>query len=190
MYHWLLELDKKIFFFINLNNNQTFDNIFWYISQWYTWILFYFFVVLLSIKKEKKNSIFFISLLILGIGVADVVSTQLFKEVFHRLRPCHTPEMTDFVHIVRGKCGGTYGFVSSHAANFFAIATFTSLEFKNYLYTTISFLIATFVIYSRIYLGVHFPADVIFGAILGSIIGFSIFFLYQKLILKRFSKNI
>lgn len=185
MYNWLLQLDKKLLFFINLNNNQTFDYIFWYVSQWYTWIPFYLFIVLWSIKKEKKNNIIFLALLFFGIGIADIVSTQLFKELFHRLRPCHTPEIKDFIHLVSGKCGGTYGFVSSHAANFFTIATFTSFVFKNKLYTIISFLIATFVIYSRIYLGVHFPADVLCGGLLGFSIGFSIYFLYKKVKIKK-----
>ncbi|WP_223265865.1 phosphatase PAP2 family protein [Vicingus serpentipes] len=111
------------------------------------------------------------------IFLSDKISVYFFKEVFMRLRPCHNPEIANLVHIVSDHCGGQYGFVSSHATNTFALAVFVGLLVKQ----KISWLLPTLVIwaavvsYSRIYLGVHYPGDVICGAILGAIIGKFVF---------------
>ncbi len=116
----------------------------------------------------------FLGLLLL---VGDRTSVMLFKDVFERLRPCHNPELANLVHIINGKCGGQYGFLSSHATNSFALAIFTGLLFKkHYKYMMVSMLIwAAVVSYSRVYVGVHFPADILCGAILGSVVGFGVF---------------
>lgn len=105
---------------------------------------------------------------------ADQISVQLFKDVFMRLRPCHNPEIADLIHTINGACGGQYGFVSSHAANTFGLALFVGLIFKKHVPFLLKALLiwAAVVSYSRIYVGVHYPADLICGAILGSIIAF------------------
>ena len=90
----------------------------------------------------------------------------------------------DIVHLVKNKCGGKYGFVSSHATNTFAIASFLSLLFKNKYFSGFIIFWAAFVSYSRIYLGVHFPFDVLCGAILGTIIGILVFIAYKNTLLK------
>lgn len=110
----------------------------------------------------------------LVIVFSDQISVQLFKEAFMRLRPCHNPNIADLVHTINGECGGNYGFVSSHASNTFALALFVGLIFKKHF----SFLLyamlvwSALVSYSRIYVGVHYPADIVCGAILGSTIAF------------------
>lgn len=113
---------------------------------------------------------------VIVIILADQISVNLFKEVFLRLRPCHNPEIKDLVHTINGACGGKYGFVSSHASNTFALAVFVGSVFKKQvewmLFTM--FLWAAIVSYSRIYVGVHYPGDVLVGALLGSLIGFLI----------------
>lgn len=93
-----------------------------------------------------------------------------------RLRPCHNPELANLVHTINGACGGQYGFVSSHAANTFALAVFVVLVLKKHFKWMFCFMLvwATIVSYSRIYVGVHYPGDVLGGALLGSTIGFLI----------------
>lgn len=106
------------------------------------------------------------------ITLSDQVSVHAFKNVFERLRPCHTPDLLLVVHTVE-KCGGQFGFVSSHAANSFALAFFISgLLRKSYKWIPyLMYSWAVLTIYSRVYLGVHFPGDVLGGAILGMILG-------------------
>jgi undecaprenyl-diphosphatase len=142
-------------------------------------------MIYIFLKKYKKYGIIALLFLIFAIGISDFLSVNLFKEVFKRLRPCHNEEILNVVHLVNGHCGGKYGFISSHAANFFALATFSSLFLKNRYFTFIIFFIAVLVAYSRIYLGVHYPLDVFCGAIFGSFISILFYLLFKKLLKKN-----
>lgn len=164
-------------------HNQFFDFIMYWVSAPVTWIPLYFFFIYLLYRHYPKNWWIYVIVLIISVGLSDWLSVHLFKNQFHRLRPCHNLELKGLVHIVRDHCGGKYGFVSSHAANMFAIATFMFLSLRKkikhigiYLY-----LWASLIIYSRIYLGVHFPADIIGGALLGSLIASAIFILIRTI---------
>ncbi len=119
---------------------------------------------------------------VLVIVLSDQISVHAFKQVFLRYRPCHNLLLQAQVHLNDG-CGGMYGFVSSHAANTFALAMFLSLLFKNKIkyFGLAIFVWAAFVSYSRIYNGVHYPADIACGAILGMGIGIVVFKIYQLL---------
>ena len=122
--------------------------------------------------------------------LADQISVQLFKNVFERLRPCHNPEITSMVHTL-GRCGGRFGFVSSHASNSFALAIFTGLLLRNhyrFLFPIIVFW-AVLVSYSRVYVGVHYPGDILGGAILGAVVAVFVYSL-MKFINKRFNLKI
>jgi len=115
--------------------------------------------------------------------IADQSSVQLFKNVFKRLRPCHNPLISDLVHTLHGKCGGQFGFVSSHATNCFSLAVFTGLllrsRYKYMLYLMLFW--AALVSYSRVYVGVHYPGDILGGAILGSIVAIFVYWLMKIL---------
>jgi len=171
----LLQLDTDLFLFLNSLHSDFFDQIMWFISGKIQWLPLYALLIFFIIRKFKIKSIIILASLILAIVFSDQISVHLFKDVFQRLRPCHNPQIAYLVHIVNNHCGGQYGFVSSHAANTFALATFISYLFKN-KYVSYSILIwATIVSYSRIYLGVHYPGDVICGALLGTILGISFY---------------
>ena len=144
------------------------------------WIPLYLLLFFFTAIKYKWKTLYigiFIGLLFL---VGDQVSVKLFKDVFERLRPCHNPHLVGLVHVIDG-CGGQYGFVSSHATNSFALALFSGLLLKkHYKYILpIMLLWAALVSYSRIYVGVHYPGDILSGAILGSIIGILVFWLMK-----------
>jgi len=176
----LIELDTQLFLAINSWNSDFFDTFMHLVSGHYFWFPFFALIIYQFYKKDKKKALFAILFLIFAVGLADFVSVHAFKEVFNRLRPCHNPAIKSMVHLVNNHCGGRYGFVSSHAANFFSIAMFSSLYInKKHMYF-LSFAIAILVAYSRIYLGVHYPSDVWGGAILGISIAFVIYKIYSK----------
>ena len=180
-----------MFLFLNGINSSNFDIIFSWITNKKSWIPLYLLLLFVTALKFKWKAIYvfiFIGLLIL---LADKVSVLLFKDVFERLRPCHNPVISNVVHIINGHCGGEYGFVSSHAANSFAVAIFSGLLLKNHYKFVLSTLMfwAVLVSYSRIYVGVHYPGDVLGGAILGCFFGIFIFWL-MKLANRQFNLKI
>jgi len=167
----LASFDTWLFLLLNGLYFENVDPIMVWISQKFTWIPLYIFLIILIIRKHQLKSMLIIfPFIVLLITLSDQISVHLFKNIFERLRPCHNIELKDLVHLV-GNCGGQYGFLSSHASNTFALATFLILLMRQrtYLYTLIFW--AGIVSYSRIYLGVHYPSDIIAGACLGIIIG-------------------
>ncbi|MEQ9299163.1 MAG: phosphatase PAP2 family protein, partial [Cyclobacteriaceae bacterium] len=109
---------------------------------------------------------------LLAVAATDQLTSSLMKPGFERLRPCHDPSLSETIRIVDG-CGGKYGFASGHAANTFMLAIFFVTLFRGNKLFLWMILWAAVVAYSRIYLGVHFPGDVLVGAMLGSLIGLS-----------------
>jgi len=172
----LLQFDTEVFLFLNGLHNSTFDFLMYWISTTVVWIPLWLLFVYLLVIEYKKQAIWLILALLVAVSLADSISVNLFKNIFERLRPCHNEEISQLVHIVKDHCGGKYGFVSSHASNAFAIAVFIgqALKHKFKYILLLSLLWAILVSYSRIYLGVHFPADIIGGAMLGSLISWII----------------
>jgi undecaprenyl-diphosphatase len=183
MLEYLLHLDKQLFLILNGIHNDTFDFIMYWVSSKELWIPLYLFFIYILYRSYGRGFWLPLILVIFTVGVADFVSVKLFKEVFERLRPCHDAELIPLVHLVKGKCGGSYGFVSSHATNMFSLATILWLLIRTKFPKSIYLLIpwAALIGYSRIYLGVHYPGDVLGGSLLGIIMGFIGFKVYQWL---------
>jgi undecaprenyl-diphosphatase len=142
------------------------------------WVPLYLAILIAIGKKYKRKFLVMILFITIAAVLADQFSV-LFKNLFERLRPCHEPELQGIVHLVKGECGGLYGFVSSHASNSFNVALLSLLFVKKRWFTLCIILWAAIVGYSRIYLGVHYPGDVICGSLLGSLIGWGIYSLYK-----------
>lgn len=174
------DLDTQLFLYLNSKHNPFFDVVMFWASHKYFWIPLYAFFLFLAYKHFGKK-IWMVALgAVLVIVLADQISVHAFKNVFLRYRPCHNLQICDQVHLNDGK-GGTYGFISSHAANTFALAMFLSLLFRNKMkhFGFLVFLWAAFVSYSRIYNGVHYPSDIAIGAIVGMGIGIVVYKLFQ-----------
>jgi undecaprenyl-diphosphatase len=191
MIEQLISWDKSLLLFLNGIHSDFSDFIMYWISARFTWFPFYLFLLFFVIRNYKLRTIDVLIFVAILITASDMISYHCFKEVFHRLRPCHDPSINSMVHLVYGECGGKYGFVSSHAANTFATALFMIqiLGKKIKWLTPVMLIWAAIVSYSRIYLGVHFPFDVLCGAILGMIIGIAIGKLfnwyYKNFVLKK-----
>ncbi len=177
----LKEFDVQLFLYLNSKHNSFFDVIMYWVSHRFFWIPLYLFFLFLVFKQVGKHIwlvIIFATLLIL---LSDQLSVHAFKEVFLRYRPCHNLIIQSQVHLLNNYCGGTYGFVSSHATNSFALAMFLFLFLKNKIKHIGVFIFswAALVSYSRIYSGVHYPADIVVGGILGMGIGIAVFKFYS-----------
>lgn len=160
-------LDTSLFLFLNGLHTSFFDGFMYAFSAKLTWIPLYASVLYIIIRHWKKDAVWIALALILCIVISDQVSSGLIKHLVHRLRPSQTDDLKALVHIVNDYRGGLYGFVSSHAANAVGFALLSSMLFKQRFYTVAVFSWAVLISYSRIYLGVHYPLDIVGGAIVG-----------------------
>jgi len=187
MIETLRNIDTQVFLFLNGYHNDFWDFIMYWASNKFVWAPLYAYLLFLIIRKFNKESIWILITIIALIVISDQLSVAI-KNLFERLRPCHEPDLEGLVHIVKDKCGGSFGFVSSHACNHFSLAVFLIILFsKKVRFFTLPILLwAAFISYSRIYLGVHYPGDVISGAILGALIGLMVGKTYKLLQRKYF----
>ncbi len=165
----ILDVDKELFLYLNSFHNYFWDTIMLMVTRKETWAPLYLIIIYFFIKNYRSKSVLILLFLVLTVVAGDQISV-LIKESVQRLRPVHEPAIADIVHNVFRK-GGLHGFVSSHATNMFAIFVFTSRIFKNRNYFFMMLFWAVVISYSRIYIGVHYPLDIIGGALLGWLLG-------------------
>jgi len=179
----LLQLDRRLFHFINHDlTNPFFDWLCPIVRNPVVWAPLYLFILVFSIYRYKKIGVYIILGLLLSFGLADRGSAGLIKPMVQRLRPCHEPAIANTI-IVRVPCGSGYSFPSAHASNHFAIACFLSLVFysrwRKIWWVAIPW--AFVISFSQVYVGVHYPFDVTFGALYGLLVGYIVYLLFKKL---------
>jgi len=173
----LLEIDKKLFLIINQTNSPFWDRVVYWITHELFWIPLYIVLLYLIIKSFKKRSWLILLTIAVLITICDQFASGLVKPYIQRLRPCFDPNLKAIVHVV-GRHHGLYSFISSHAANTFGLATFLWLLFRSH-YWFLLFVWASIVSYARIYGGVHYPGDILLGALSGVCCGWVTYTLYN-----------
>ncbi len=176
--------DKQAMIFLNNLGSSTFDPFWILVSEKWFWIPLYVIFLYFLYKNFNKKSLFYILLFVaLGITASDQIA-NIFKFGFERLRPCHDPSLEGLLREV--KCGGKFGFYSAHSSNSFFVATYLTILLGKKIKQLPYFLFvwAAIVAYSRVYLGMHFPGDIIIGAIMGILLALFFGTLARKVIKK------
>jgi membrane-associated phospholipid phosphatase len=179
----LLQYDQWLFQLINGEwHHPFFDAILPYWRDKKFWIPFYVLLTGFITWKFKWKVLYFLIAIAVTITIADTISSKVIKKSVQRVRPCNDAAMREDVHLLVG-CGKAYSFTSSHAANHFALATFLSLTLGlfNPFARWLLMLWATSIAYAQIYVGVHYPLDVIGGALLGMAVGYLVAKVYLRL---------
>lgn len=168
MLQTIKEWDREVFLFFNGMHTPWLDPVMFWGTKTWIWIPLFLFLLFFTFKKFRKEWWVVIIGIAITILIADQVTSSLMKPYFARLRPSREPTLEHLIYLVDGYTGGTYGFASSHAANTFGTAMFFWLVFrKETKWVGLLFLWAGFMTYTRLYLGVHYPGDILAGMMVG-----------------------
>lgn len=186
----IVEADHKLFFFLNGLHQNWLDAPMTLVSNRLVWIPLYAWMLYLLYKKYGKGT-WIILLCAIGLILFSDQTANVFKEIVQRFRPTHNPTFGHLVHTVNEYRGGTYGFFSGHATNAFALIMYSLLLLKpsKTYFKIILISYACITSYSRIYLGVHYPADIFVGALCGIGLGF-LFTNFTKVLLQKWNIKI
>ncbi|MBC6989860.1 phosphatase PAP2 family protein [Hymenobacter sp. BT491] len=181
MIEQLKSLDNWLLLAINNHHVAKLDSLMVFFSERTVWFPAYFVMLIALSYLFRRQALLLLPLLGLSVALADAVSSRIFKPYFARLRPCHDPELSATLNLVNG-CGGQFGFLSSHAANAFALTVFLWIVLPKRFQVVkwLTLIWALLVSYSRMYLGAHYPSDVAAGALLGALMAWGCATLYKR----------
>lgn len=184
----LSTIDSDLFLFLNGLHTDWMDKVMTLITDMWVWMPLYFLLIYWMVKQYGKRWWWIVLSVCVVVLCSDQLASHVCKPLFQRLRPCYNSDFQDFIYLPKGLAGGKYGFVSSHAANTFAVATFlTAVLTKSRPWTAILLFFWAFVSsYSRIYIGFHYPGDIVCGAVLGVLVGMVLWKVFQLTLQKRF----
>ena len=179
----LIALDHQLFLLINGKwTNPFFDKLLVLFRTPIFWTPLYLYLLVIAIKNFKTRSIAWILSLVFTAGLMDFMGNKLIKHTVQRLRPCNDPDFSPQVRLLLDHCGTGFSFISNHAANHFAMASFIFATMASIFgrYRWLFFAWSTSVAYAQVYVGVHYPSDVLCGALTGMIFGFITASIYNK----------
>lgn len=171
MIEYLNDIDADALLAVNGLHDLFQDAFWWMVTAKWSSLLLVLALMWLLLHQNRRHVALVLAMLALAVLLADQVSSGLIKHLVERLRPTHDPSLESMVHVVNGYRGGLYGFVSSHAANSFAVATLLSFIMRHRLVTFSLFTWSLLQCYSRMYLGVHYPGDILGGIVVGMLAG-------------------
>ncbi|MFV8359493.1 phosphatase PAP2 family protein [Flavobacterium sp. LS1P3] len=184
----VLSLDTKLFVFLNGLGSETYDGLWLFITKQSNWIPLFLLLLYVLYKKLGAKQTLYLLLFVAALVTFTDQTTNLFKNGFQRLRPCNNPEINSFIRIVQVR--NSFSFFSGHAANSMAVATFLFFNFKDKIkFFGFLFLWPLIFAYSRIYLGLHYPLDILSGYLFGFTFGFLIFKGYKMAQQKYFPQK-
>jgi undecaprenyl-diphosphatase len=173
----LVHFDQQLLLYLNSLNSPFWDTVMSAISGRLLWVPLYLAILTVLTIRLRRKMYIMVLMIVITVWGGDRLSV-LIKNTVKRPRPCHELLLEGKVHIVNGRCGGMYGFVSSHATNAFSVALLSLLMIRKRWFSFAMIFWALLVGYSRIYLGVHYPGDVLFGSVLGALTGWAVYNLW------------
>lgn len=179
----LIKADRALFLQLNTVYTHPFlDSVFPWFREGNTWMPLYLFMIVLALVNFRQKAFAFILFAVVTIILTDQISSSLVKPFFERPRPCRDPFLMNQIRLLLNGCSGGYSFTSSHATNHFGFAVYIFLTLGNIIGKwKYAFLIwAGAIAYGQVYVGVHYPLDIFFGALLGSFIGWITAYFHNK----------
>ena len=173
--HWLFHQINQVWI------NPVFDLVFVFMRQAELWVPFYLFLLVFGLVNFGKKALWWSATLIMTAIISDLISSSIIKNIIFRLRPCRNPDLANQVRVLVNYCPQSSSFTSSHACNHFALAFFIFITLNQTgSWRWLLFLWAFLISYAQVYVGVHYPLDVLGGTLAGSSIGYMMSIFYKK----------